>query len=442
MGLKDLFRKVIGSFFLDNFHDDSSMTMSEYEKLREEHDYNVENGLPTLELPKPNRIDVDLQYIRKKEAEALDNEIKTTGLRFYLKNSGSFLTDLLTFMKDNYDEAILLYDEMIKIKEEEHLPYLRFAIYNGNKSLVNYNGNILRRKYDDFFKLFDLTPEDMQEDEEKKIYIFGRKCDFWNNLNRYLFLMLSIFDKLKDYSENERDKFFDNVISNFQRIKEFNIDNLFIKFNGGVSEYITLHGQPRGISKRRFPLSDIDYEEENFYTDGKFEDVFNSEKQCVDIEIQSADFVIKNERLIYNNRFKSPFHFDEKHANITVYNLDFDISKLPSYEEIWNTECYLDSYLTLMYDKKCGIFREKVIKLNSLLYDLYGELDGLIDLSDELEVTDLLKEIINGDFSNLFSDDDLLMLDIAANNDDYKKTDTLLKERVLKKEKNDKRNIS
>lgn len=34
------------------------------------------------------------------------------------------------------------------------------------------------------------------------------------------------------------------------------------------------------------------------------------------------------------------------------------------------------------------------------------------------------------------------MLDIAANNDDYKKTDTLLKERVLKKEKNDKRNIS
>lgn len=171
MGLKDLFRKVIGSFFLDNFHDDSSMTMSEYEKLREEHDYNVENGLPTLELPKPNRIDVDLQYIRKKEAEALDNEIKTTGLRFYLKNSGSFLTDLLTFMKDNYDEAILLYDEMIKIREEEHLPDLRFAIYNGNKSLVNYNGNILRRKYDDFFKLFDLTPEDMQEDEEKK-FIF------------------------------------------------------------------------------------------------------------------------------------------------------------------------------------------------------------------------------------------------------------------------------
>lgn len=89
--------------------------------------------------------------------------------------------------------------------------------------------------------------------------------------------MLSIFDKLKDYSENERDKFFDNVISNFQRIKEFNIDNLFIKFNGGVSEYITLHGQPRGISKRSFPLSDIDYEEENFYTDGKFEDVYNSE---------------------------------------------------------------------------------------------------------------------------------------------------------------------
>lgn len=348
----------------------------------------------------------------------LEEEVKTTGLKFY--DNEKILVDLFKFMKDNYDKSVSLCAEIIKIKNEKHLPYLHYAVFGTAVHVMSrYNGYVLRKKYSDFFDMFNLVPD--------------RKCDFWNNLDCYLFLMLYIFEKVNDYSEEMRNDFFDKVINNFERIKKLEIDNIYIKFNE-ESDHITLDGQPREISTRSSAFTTLYYKEENFYTDGKFEDKCNSDEQCVDIVIQRPSFIIKNRREVFRNTIDLQ-NYDEKFFDITVYNLDFDSSKLPSYEEIQDTECHLDSYLTLMYDKKCEVFKKKLMKLAGLLNDLYSQLDNLTDLAEELEIQDLLNKIVNDDFTDLFSDEDLLMLDIANDKKARGKVKVLLKELVQQKRK-------
>lgn len=436
MKLRSLFKKSSnGGFFAYNLSGDgSSMTMSEYEKLKEEHDRNVQSGKGTEKIPNPSRIEFDLQYLRKKQLEALDEEIKTTGLHFRCEYDEEFLFDLLKYMKDNYDESILLCDEIIKIKKEKHFSYLNHAVFgDGLNPLDKYNGNVLRGKYNNFFELFNLRPSGIQDDKEFEKFITRKKCSFLNNSDRYLSLMLFIFDKIKDYSDEMRNKFFDMAVNNFQMIKELGFDNVFIKLSDGVSDHITLDGQPRGIATRTSTFSTLYYKEENFYTDGQFEDTYNSDGQCVGVVVQRPGFIIKNQRKVFRSAIDLQ-NYDKKFFDITVYNLDFDSSKLPSYEEVQDTECHLDSYLTLMYDKKCEVFKKKLAKLASLLNDLYSQLDNLTDLADELDIQDLLRKSVNDDFDDLFSDEDLLMLDIASDENVRGKVKVLLK-RVVQQER-------
>lgn len=365
----------------------------------------------------------------------LEEEIKTIGLHFDYRYKEELLADLFKYMKDNYDKSASLCEEILKLKSEKHLPYLHYAIFGtGAHVMSRYNGHFLYKKYSDFFEMFNLVPDSIQDEKEIDKYISSRKCGFWNNLDRYLFLMLSIFDKLNDYSEEKRNEFLGKAIDNFERIKKLKFDNIFIKLNDAHGDHITLDGQPRGISTRASAFTILYYKEENFYTDGKFEDKCNSDEQCVDIVVQRPSFIIKNRRKVFRSAIDLQ-NYDKKYFDITVYNLDFDSSKLPSYEEIQDTECHLDSYLTLMYDKKCEVFKKKLVKLAGLLNDLYSQLDDLTDLAEELEIQDLLKEIINDDFTDLFSDEDLLMLDIANDEKVRGKVKVLLKQLVQQERK-------
>ena len=393
MKLKNLMRKS-GMRYGKPFGDGSSMTMSEYEELVEEHEYKVQNGMPVDGLPNPSTIYVDLQYLRKRQFAALDEEIKTTGLHFDLKRYESFLFDLFTFMKENYDRTILLCDELVKIRKEEHLSYLHYAVFGSCSSLLgSYNGNILRKRYENFFEFLN----------SKSDYSF----DFWNNLDRYLVIMLSIFDKLNGYSVEERNSFFDKVINNFQKIKELGVDDLYISSSKEKVD-ISLGGQPEGMEEGS-NFGRLDYEEENFYTDGAFTDTYNEGKQMVDVNIQEPKFVLKCGRRVGYGLLE---YFDHNWSSITIYDLCFDSSKMPCKEDLENTKSDLDSYNYMFNVKKLSVLKKKLKKIKKLLFDLYLNLDTVIELSEEIDVFDLLKNKI-GLNDGMFSDEDIVMLEAS-----------------------------
>ena len=146
-----LFR-IKGNRIAFDFSDNSDMTMSEYEKLKEEHDEKVKNGEVTDELIRPRRIVLDTPYIRRKQLESLNEEISKTGLRFDYTYRDSVLLDLLNYTKDNYDEAKGLFNEIMEIKVNERLPELNQAIFQDSNNLLEIiKGNKIREKYIKFF---------------------------------------------------------------------------------------------------------------------------------------------------------------------------------------------------------------------------------------------------------------------------------------------------
>lgn len=395
MKLKDLFgsSNVFKGFSSSN---GSSMTMSEYEMLKEEHEYKVQNGIVD-ELSNPSAIEVDLQYLRKIEFASLDEEIKTTGLHFDLKRYETFLINLFTFIKDNYDEAILFSDELLKIKQEEHLSYLHYAVFRSRSNILeSYNGNILRKKYENFFELLD-----WKKDYSLKDY----SLDFWSNLDRYLILMLSIFDKLNGYSVEERNGFFDKVINNFQKVRELGVDDLYISpFKENVD--ISLSGQPEGLDEGS-KFGRLDYEEENFYTDGAFTDTYNEEKQVVDVNIQNPKFVLKCGNRVGHCSFE---YFDHKWSSITIYDLCFDGFKLPCIEDLENTKSDLDSYNCMFDIKKLSVLKKKLAKIKKLLSALNFNLGLATELLEELDIFEILKSEVGLDADEMFSLEDMVVL--------------------------------
>ena len=377
-----LFRKkenIIVSDFSDN---DSYMTMSEYEKLKEEHDEKVKNGEVTDELIRPRRIGLDTPYIRRKQQELLNEEIAKTGLCFNYTYYDSVLLDLLRYTKDNYDEAKRLFNKIMEIKVNERFPELNQAIFqNSNNLLEIINGNRIREKY---IKFFDKVGG-------------SAKLDLWNNLDRYSVLMFDIFDKLDDKNLDERNQYLDKVIFNFNKVFELGIKNVYIKLlSGDFHENIFLDGHPRGINKFLFPFGHLYYKEENFFTDGKVEDSYNGE--YVDVDIENPSFIIKNGRRI-GCQFASDEDFDNKYFTITVYDLAFDGNKLPSKEELENTKSDLATYDYMMSVKKLQ-------KLKEQLQNLKTELNNTYSLMKKLGVD-------GTDFKDFFSSEENSLLDIA-----------------------------
>ncbi len=393
MKLKDLFESsnVFKVFLSSN---SSSMAISGYEKLKEEHEYKVQDGIVD-EFPSSKVIDLDLQYLRKIEFVDLDEEISTNGLHFDLKQYGMFLTDLFTFVRDNYDEVILFSDELIKIKQGDNLSYLHYAIFRSCSNLLDsYNGKILRKKYENFFEILDSA----------KDYSF----DFWNNLDRYLIVMLFIFDKLNGYAVEERNSFLNKVINNFQKINKLGVDDLYISFSKGNVD-IYLSGKPEGLDEGS-KFGRLDYEEENFYTDGTFTDTYNEEKQVIDVNIQNPKFVLKCGRRVGYNLFED---FNHNWSSITIYDLCFDSSKLPCEKDLQNTKSDLDSYNYMFDIKKLSILKKKLKQMEKLLSALYLNLDSVVELSEELDIFELLKDKVDLDSVRLFSDEDMVVLGVS-----------------------------
>lgn len=340
--------------------DDTYMTMSEYEKLKEEYDKKVKNGEVTGELIKPKIIGLDTPYIRRKQQEILNEEISRTGLYFDYTYNASVLLDLLRYTKDNYDESKRLFNEIMEIKVNERLPELRQAIFQDSKELFKIlNGNKIRKEYINFFD---------------KVWGSAR-LDFWNNLDRYSVLMFDIFNELDGKNLEERNQYLDKVIFNFNKVFELEIKKVYIKLlNGDFHENIILDGHPEGRSKRLFPCDYLHYKEENFFTDGKVKDSYNGE--YVDVEIQNPSFVIKNGRKIgYDSVFRE--NFDYKYFEFTIYNLVFDASKLPSKEELENTRSNLTTYDDMMKSKKVEHLKKQLKRLETELNNTYILLNNL-----------------------------------------------------------------
>ncbi len=377
-----LFRKKENIIVSDFSGDGSCMTMSEYEKLKQKHDEKVKNGEVTDEFIKPSKIYLDTPYIRRKQQEILDEEISKTGLCFDYTYHYSVLLDLLRYAKDNYDEVKRLFNKIMEIKVNERLPELNQAIFqNSNNLLKIINGNRMREKY---IKFFDKVGG-------------SAKLDFWNNLDRYCFLMFDIFDKLDDKNLDERNQYFDKVISNFNKVFELEIKKVYIKLlSGDFHENILLDGHPRGISKFLFPFGHLYYKEENFFTDGKIEDSYNGD--YVDVDIENPSFIIKNGRKI-GYKFAFDEDFDNKYFTITVYDLAFDDNKLPSKEELENTRSDLATYDYMMRVKKVQSLKEQLQNLKTELNNTYS----------------LMKRLgVDGtDFSEFFSSEENSLLDVA-----------------------------
>lgn len=376
-----LFRKKENIIVSSLSGDDTYMTMSEYEKLKEEHDEKVKNGEVTDELIRPRRIGLDTPYIRRKQQELLNEEISKTGLCFDYTYHNSVLLDLLRYTKDNYDEAKRLFNKIMEIKFNERFPELNQAIFqNSNNLLEIINGNKIREKY---IKFFDKVGG-------------SAKLDFWNNLDRYSVLMFDIFDKLDDKNLDERNQYLDKVIFNFNKVFELGIKNVYIKLlSGDFHENIFLDGHPRGINKFLFPFGQLYYKEENFFTDGKVEDSYNGE--YVDVDIENPSFIIKNGRRI-GYQFASDEDFDNKYFTITVYDLVFDGNKLPSKEELENTRCDLATYDYMMKVKKIEHLKKQLKKLETELNHTYSLMERLG---------------IDNDFKDFFSSEENSLLDVA-----------------------------
>lgn len=376
-----LFRKKENIIVSSLSGDDTYMTMSEYEKLKEEHDEKVKNGEVTDELIRPRRIGLDTPYIRRKQQELLNEEISKTGLCFDYTYHNSVLLDLLRYTKDNYDEAKRLFNKIMEIKFNERFPELNQAIFqNSNNLLEIINGNKIREKY---IKFFDKVGG-------------SAKLDFWNNLDRYSVLMFDIFDKLDDKNLDERNQYLDKVIFNFNKVFELGIKNVYIKLlSGDFHENIFLDGHPRGINKFLFPFGQLYYKEENFFTDGKVEDSYNGE--YVDVDIENPSFIIKNGRRI-GFQFASDEDFDNKYFTITVYDLVFDGNKLPSKEELENTRCDLATYDYMMKVKKIEHLKKQLKKLETELNHTYSLMERLG---------------IDNDFKDFFSSEENSLLDVA-----------------------------
>ena len=309
--------------------------------------------------------------------EELKEEISTTGLCFNHKDHYSVLLDLLNYMKDNYYEAKSLFYKIREIKMNGRLPELSQAIFQNSKNLFRIvSGNKIRKEYINFFN---------------KIY-GSSKSVFCNNLDRYCVLMFDIFKELDGKTLEERNQYLNKVIFNFNSLFYLGLNKVYIKLlSGDFHENIILDGHPEGRSKRIFPSGYLYYKEENFFTDGKVEDSYNGE--YVDVEIQSPSFIIKNGRGIgYDFAFKEDF--DDKYFEVTIYNLAFDASKLPSKEELENTRNNLATYDYMMKSKGVEHLKKQLEKLEI-----------------ELRNTDFLLESLGfDDFSEFYFLDKNLLL--------------------------------
>ena len=67
-----------------------------------------------------------------------------------------------------------------------------------------------------------------------------------------------------------------------------------------------------------------------------------------------------------------------------------------------------------MFDiKKLSILKKKLKQMEKLLSALYLNLDSVVELSEELDIFELLKDKVDLDSVRLFSDEDMVVLGVS-----------------------------
>ena len=94
--------------------------------------------------------------------------------------------------------------------------------------------------------------------------------------------------------------------------------------------------------------------------------------------------------------------------------------------------CGLESYKSLIYDKKRNLFENKMYECIKILNLLHKNLYDLNNIADDLEIKEALKRAFESDFCE-FDDDDFVILKTALCNqiDDFmdRRARTLVKKK-------------
>ena len=162
------------------------MSASEWQDL-------VNSGKVDVEKMSPLALELDKEYIDKVRLDILKKEVLETGLFFNYQYSNSVLFDLLTYTKKDFDMATSLFKEIRMLREKGNMSFLYQAIFGNSSNVLDViKGNMLRGKYADFFKTFEV-----KYDEYGHKIKNNKGNDFFHNLDRYTVLMSFIFDELK-----------------------------------------------------------------------------------------------------------------------------------------------------------------------------------------------------------------------------------------------------
>ena len=390
------------------------MSASEWQDL-------VNSGKVDVEKMSPLALELDKEYIDKVRLDILKKEVLETGLFFNYRYGSSVLFDLLTYTKKDFDMATSLFKEIRMLREKESMSFLYQAIFGNSSNVLDViKGNMLRGKYADFFKAFEV-----KYDEYGHKIKNNKGNDFFHNLDRYTVLMSFIFNELKGKSLNEREQFLDKVYDNFLKIDKLGIKKVYVKLlEGNFEEKFTLDGYPLGIIKYIFPFKHLYYREENLFTDGEVTDSYNEEDDIVDVLIDKPSFVIKSGRSIGDQFALEDGEYDLKYYSITVYDLDFDSSKLPTFEELQDTRCSLKSYDYMMDMKKLEQIKQTLEQVYTKTQDLHLVLKRTLDILDNFDI-----EMENDNILNIFSSEEMRVLNMATLQEDVLKGKVLTKRR-------------
>ena len=304
----------------------------------------------------------------------------------------NLVVKLLEFVKSDYNEVVLLFNEMLELYKNKNISVIEHALFK-DFSFISKKSKRLYDEYENFFNIFD----------EKKVQKFLNKLDY------YMSFMFYIINNLKSINDDLKEEYINEVINNLNEINKLDIDRVYLNFNLDTDEQVQLNYHPKGTVKNGY-LSRIYYEEENVYSDVCPAEKYETGDEFVSLFFHQPKFIIKGNRKIGFSAEKSG-NFDSKEWEMTIYDFTFDSLALPTNDDLYNTMCGLDSYKKLIYDKKCDLFESEINELTRLLNLLHTKLYDLNNLADELDLDDRFYIEI----SHLFSDDELSMINTMKN---------------------------
>lgn len=338
----------------------------------------------------------------KNEYKKLAKKFDTEKLNFSLENE-SFLMPLLEFTKDNYDLAMSFMKDVLSADSLEY-NLIKDKIFSlKNRKTIN----LFVKKHD---KIIELIRNN-----------YKSNYDVINKFEDYMILLFYINSKIEGLDTEDKDKYFNKIIDNFKSLKDLGFESVNFDFLGDSKYTFTLDAVPEGSLINVITYS-IVYKEENFFTDGQYEDDYNKNEGLVDITVTSPSYIIKNGYREIDSLLSFDGYSHSSWLDITIYDLDFDNKKLPTKEQLKNTKCDLPSYQRMTYDKQIAILQDKIEETWSLIERLDKKIDFVFELSDEIRVKDFTdKETLGKIIENLSIFDELscdLPLEVISEDDE------------------------